>query len=337
MNLLIIGGTQFVGRHLAQEAVARGHTVTLFNRGQTNPAKVPGVETLIGDRKGDLSPLAGHSWDAVIDTCAYLPADVARMAQALQDSARTYVLVSSISVYASFVSPNSESSPVGSIDDVDTQTVDGRTYGPLKALCEAAVQARFGADRTLMVRPGLIVGPYDPTQRFTYWPARVSRAVDHERVVAPGSPTDPIQCIDARDLSAFVLQALEASRTGTFNVTSPPGQWTMGELLHCCARVSGCNPDWSWVNAAAAERQNLAPWSDLPVWVPALGDHAAFMQTDVSQAIDAGLRMRPLLDTVRDTLAWWQSLPQEARAFTKAGLTEPREMEVLQKLAESSP
>jgi 2'-hydroxyisoflavone reductase len=330
MRLLIIGGTQFVGRHLTDMALAAGHQVTHFNRGQTNPQPIAGVDTRRGDRQGDLSALASGDWDAVIDTCGYRPADVQRMADLLHGRVKTYVFVSSISVYASFETPNSESSALGQLEGTDT--ADGRTYGPLKALCEAAVRARFGDAHSLILRPGLLVGPFDPTQRFTYWPVRVARAAAHEPVLAPGSPADAVQFMDARDLCAFILQCLESGRLGVFNVASPPGHWTLGELLDTCATVSACSPRWVWITPQTIERLELAPWSDLPVWVPATGEHAAFMRNDVSHALQAGLTLRPLIETVRDTLQWFRSLPPEAQTITRAGLNPEREAAILQQL-----
>jgi 2'-hydroxyisoflavone reductase len=333
MHLLIIGGTQFVGRHLAEIALARGHAVTLFNRGKTSKNLPPGAQHLPGDRKGDLSALASGRWDAVLDTCGYLPRDVARMADALCDRVGRYVFVSSVSVYADFSTPNPEGSPVGNIDDADTSVVDGRSYGPLKALCEAALLQRFGAERSLIARPGLIVGPHDPTQRFTYWPARIARAADDEPVLVPGRADEPTQFIDARDLCAFMLDGIQSARAGCFNVVSPPGQWTLGELFGTCARVAGSRPRWVWADAQAAERLGLAPWTDLPVWVPAVGDELAFARTDVTAALACGLRTRALAQTVADTLAWYRALPADAQAFTKAGLSPEREAAALAALS----
>jgi len=329
MHLLIIGGTQFVGRHLAEIALARGHAVTLFNRGKTPGDVPPGAQHLPGDRKGDLHALAGGRWDALVDTCGYLPRDVARMADAMCDRVGRYVFVSSVSVYSGFETPNHERSALGTIDDPQTDAIDGRTYGPLKALCEAAVTERLGAVRTLIVRPGLVVGPYDPTQRFTYWPARIARAAEGEAVLVPGSPAEGVQFIDARDLGSFMLDGVEAGRAGCFNVASPPGRWSMGELVDTCAAVARTHPRWAWVDAAAVARLGLAPWTDLPVWLPAEGEHAAFARTDVTAARAAGLRTRPLAETVADTLAWYRTLPPEAQAFTKAGLRPEREAAAL--------
>ena len=332
MKLLVIGGSQFVGRHLVAAAAARGDAVTVFNRGKTAAAWPAGVEVRHGDRKGDLSALAHGTWDAVVDTCGYLPRDVARMAAALHGRVGAYVFVSSVSVYASFERPNDEACALGVIDDIDTEVVDGRTYGPLKALCEQAATARFG-DRALLIRPGLIVGPHDPTQRFPYWPARVARAADGEAVLAPGAAQDGIQVIDARDLVAFMLRAIDDGRHGPFNLTSPAQTLTMGALLESCAAAAGCHPRWVWASPADLERCGLEAWSDLPVWLPASGEHAAFALADTRAAQAAGLQIRPIAQTVADTLAWYRRLPADHQAFTKAGLSPEREAQALAQIS----
>ena len=331
MKLLVIGGSQFVGRHLVEQAVARGDQVTVFNRGKTATSWPSCVEQRQGDRKGDLAVLAEGQWDAVVDTCGYLPRDVARMAACLRGRVGRYVFVSSISVYAGFEQPNHEGSALGCIDDGDTDVVDGRTYGPLKALGERAVVDAFG-DRALLIRPGLIVGPHDPTQRFTYWPARVARAADGEPVLAPGDPRDGIQVIDARDLVAFMLRAVDQGRSGAFNLTCPPHTLTLGALLQACADAAGCSPQWIWARASELERLGLAAWSDLPVWLPAEGEHAAFALADTRAAEAAGLQIRPMAQTVADTLAWYRGLPNEQQVFSKAGLSPEREAAALDSL-----
>jgi 2'-hydroxyisoflavone reductase len=325
MKLLLIGGSLFVGRHLVEAALARGDEVTVFNRGQTSASWPQGVQLRRGDRKADLSALATGTWDAVVDTCGYLPRDVARMAERLHGRVGRYVFISSISVYADFSRPNDEKSALGRIDDIDAQVVDGRTYGPLKALCEAAVTARFGEAHSLLIRPGLIVGPHDPSQRFTYWPARVARAADGQPLLAPGMAADLVQFIDVRDVVDFVLRAFDAGRSGPFNVTSAPGAQTMGAVLEACAAAAGTQPRWQWLSAEQIERCGLQPWSDLPIWLPATGEHAAFALADTRAAQAAGLTIRPLALTVADTLAWFRSLPAEQQVFSKAGLSPERE------------
>lgn len=334
MKLLIIGGTRFVGRHLVAAALARDDQVTLFNRGQTSAALPPGVAWIQGDRGGDLSALRGQRWDAVIDTCGYLPADVARMAGALDASVGRFAFISSVSVYASSATCNHEDSPLGHIDDTDTTVVDGRTYGPLKALCEQAVVQRCGT-RALIVRPGLVVGPHDPTKRFTWWPARVARAVrDGQPMLAPGAPGRPLQFIDARDLADFVLHALDAGCGGAYNAVAPGGFTTMQGLLDACAVAAGGRPSLVWANDGDLARLGVEPWMQMPLWLPEGGEHAAFMLVDQRRAQAAGLRQRDLGDTVADTLAWWRALPTAQQQFDNTGLSPEREAQVLAALAD---
>ena len=329
MKLLVIGGSLFVGRHLVEAAAARGDQVTVFNRGQTTTLWPQAVRVLHGDRKAELSTLAAGNWDAVVDSCGYLPRDVARMAESLWGRVGRYVFISSISVYADFSRPNDEQSALGCIDDADTELVDGRTYGPLKALCETALRACFG-EQALSIRPGLIVGPHDPTQRFTYWPARVARAADAKPVLVPGTAQDLVQFIDVRDVVAFVLRAIDAGCSGPFTVTSPPRALTMGALLDACALVAGTQPRWCWASAEQVERCSLQAWIDLPVWLPPVGEHAAFALADTRAAQAAGLTVRPLAQTIADTLAWYRSLPGDEQAFSKAGLSPERETQALE-------
>jgi 2'-hydroxyisoflavone reductase len=321
MRLLVIGGGRFLGRHLVDVALARGDTVTVFNRGRSGPPPA-GVAQRVGDRRADLSALATGEWDAVVDTCGYLPAEVERMAACLHGRVGAYAFVSSVSVYASSATPNDESGALDRIDDPDTELVDGRTYGPLKALCEAAVTRRFGAS-ALLLRPGLIVGPHDPTQRFTYWPARLARARDGEPVLAPGRPDAPVQVIDARDLAAFARDALDGGVRGCFNVVG--ADTTLGAVLDTCAEVCGVRPDWRWVAMGSLQARGLQPWRDLPLALPDDAAHAAFMRVDGHRARAAGLRTRPLRDTVADTLAWWRSLPPAQQGFDQAGLSPAQE------------
>lgn len=331
MKLLILGGTQFVGRHIVEAARAVGHELTLFNRGQTAAALFPDLDVRHGDRRKDLSALADGEWDAVIDTCGYLPGEVERSAALLRGRVGNYIFVSSVSAYASFARSNDEESPLGVLSDPDTEVVDGGSYGPLKAACEARVQAHFPG-RSLIIRPGLVVGPHDPTQRFTYWPARVGSAVDGEPILSPGSPADAIQLIDARDLAHFVLQSAECARVGVFNLLSAPGQYSRGDLLSACEAAAGVRPQWVWADSPALLALGAKPWTELPLWLPPEGDFAAFMQTANGAALAAGLQLRPLSETVADTLQWWLGLPSEQQVFVKAGIGRAREAELLAKL-----
>ncbi len=328
MNLLLIGGTQFLGRHVAAEALARGHALTLLTRGKTNPELFPQAERLVADRRTNLAVLAGRKWDAVIDLCGYLPREVAASAAALRGQVAQYVLISSVSVYAGMDTARDEDSPVGEIEDVDTEVVDGRTYGPLKALCERVVTDVFG-NAVLIVRPGLIVGPHDHTQRFTWWPARVSQGGP---VLAPGRPADPVQFIDARDLAAWIVSCVEAGTSGIHNAISPPGHFSIGGVLNVCADVAGVPANFAWLDEAMMQAHEIAAWSHMPIWVPPSGETAGFGLTRVDRALKAGLSIRPLKETVRDTLAWWRSLPEEQQTFSKAGLAKDLERRVLQSI-----
>ncbi len=325
-RLLILGGTSFLGPHLTQRALGAGWQVTHFNRGRRAPEGVPGVETLIGDRDGQLDALKGRRWDAVIDTSGYIPRHVRLSAGLLAPAVDRYVFISTISVYASFARPNDESSPVGKLESDTIEEVSGETYGPLKALCEQAAQAALPG-RTMVIRPGLIVGPLDPTDRFTYWPARADRGGE---ILAPGAPGDPIQVIDARDLADWTLDLLEGGSTdGVFNAVSPPRRFTMGGLLEDCVAVAAKDARLTWVDAQFLAAQKVSPWSDMPVWIPPEGEERAISLTSVDRAVKAGLEFRPLHETVRDTLDWYRGLPEERRQKLRAGISPEREREVL--------
>lgn len=348
LTILVLGGSGFLGPHFVDAALAAGHRLTLFNRGKRNPTRFDGqqysgLEQLRGDRRSDLSALEGdRRWDAVLDTSAYFPADVRRSAGLLASRVGRYMLISSISAYADHATPGAdETAPVAVLAGAETATeITGENYGPLKALCEqAAEQALPG--RSIVVRPGLIVGPGDTTDRFTYWPVRAARGGE---VLAPGAPDDPIQCIDVRDLAAFLLRLIEQDVAGTFNADAPPGTLTMGGLLDAslqaageasglrCIRAPCLPPDTpvTWVPADFLKAQGVSPWSDLPVWMPAAGENAGWGRRSTARAQAAGLRCRPLHDTARDTLTWWNALPEARRATLQAGLSEARERGVLQ-------
>jgi 2'-hydroxyisoflavone reductase len=321
MRILILGGTQFAGRHLAELALARGHELVLFNRGRTGPELFPGVERVTGDRSGDLAGLRGLEVDAVADMCGYFPADVERSARTLAPTAGSYLFVSSRSVYADHSAPgaNEESELAELPPGAPADEITGESYGPLKAACERAAEAAFPG-RTLVLRPGLIVGPNDPTGRFTYWPQRVADGGD---VLAPGLPEQPIQVIDVRDLAAFALDLLEAGTAGTFDVVTPDGMLTLGGVLDAClaaapgARVVWADPDF------LLER-GVEPWTELPLWTPG-DDMAGFQRSDVSRAVGAGLRFRPIAETAADTLRWAQAADPDRGA----ALTREREAELL--------
>jgi nucleoside-diphosphate-sugar epimerase len=307
LKLLILGGTKFLGRAVTEAALARGHELTLFNRGETNPDLFPDVEKLRGDRKRDLARLAGRTWDAVIDPSGYLPADVRAAAEQLSDSGR-YVFISSVSVYADFSTGPIESSPTAELGSMpaDELAPDSSNYGPLKALAEAEVRDVFG-ERALIVRPGLIVGPHDPTGRFTYWAQRLGRGGE---ILAPGPPERLAQFVDVRDLAGWILDAVEQGLSGTFNATNEGVSW--GELL--------AGADVTWVSDEFLQEHEVGPWMELPLWLPD-PEWAGMHATDVSRAVAAGLRFRALAETIQGAA--------EATADDGAGLTPEREAELL--------
>jgi 2'-hydroxyisoflavone reductase len=328
LRLLILGGTAFLGPALVEHALAAGHRVTLFNRGKTAPDLFKGVdqvETLLGDRNGQLEALRGREWDLVIDTSGYVPRHVQLSAELLAPHVAHYLFISSISVYASFAKPNDETSPVARLTDPTVEQVTGETYGGLKALCEEAAEKAM-PKRVTNIRPGLIVGPRDRTDRFTYWPARVAAGGE---VLAPGSPKDGVQWIDVRDLAAFVLHAGEKRVAGVFNACSAPGQFSIGALLESCRRVSGSDAKFTWADSAFLASQQVAPWSDMPVWIPPEGEEAAASLNSTRRAKAAGLHIRAADDTVRATLEWHRQRPEEQRLKLRSGLTAEREAAVL--------
>jgi len=328
MKILILGGTRFLGRHLVDAALARNHEVTLFNRGKTNPDLYPEIETMIGDRDGGVSGFAGRHWDVVIDTCGYVPRIVRNSAQALADAVMQYVFISSISVYADETTVSihandeiDENSPVGVIENESIEEITGETYGPLKALCEQQVQAAF-PEGALIIRPGLIVGPYDPSDRFTYWPARLARGGD---VLAPSDPHMPVQIIDARDLAEWNIKLVEECITGVFNATGPENILTMQDVIEVCQQVSGAFSEITWVDEEFLLEKEVAPFTDIPLWLPKKG--WGMSQVDNSRALAAGLEFRPLAETVFDTLAWDQNRPADREWVN--GLKPEREAELL--------
>lgn len=322
MNLLILGGTIFLGRHLVEAALARGHQVTLFNRGQHNPALFPDVEKIRGDRTVDLAPLRGRRWDAVIDTCGYVPRHVRAAATALADQVEHYTFVSSISVYADFTQPGlDEASAVGVLNDPSVEEITGETYGPLKALCEEAAEAALPG-RVLNVRPGLIVGPHDPSDRFTYWPYRVARGGE---VLAPGIPQHAVQIIDGRDLADWQILMAERRMVGVYNATGPAEPLTLETVLASCQAVAGSNATFTWVHEEFLAEQQVGAFVEMPLWVPE--SEAGIEQVNCAKAIQAGLTFRPLATIIADTLAWQQTRP--ADHTWRAGITPEREEALL--------
>lgn len=324
MKILIIGGARFLGRHLVNAARSRGHIVTLFNRGQSNPNLFLQVDKIHGDREKDLDKLMGQHWDVVIDTCGYFPRIVRMAAEALKDKVAHYVFISSISVYADFTKIGiNESDVVGKIEDETIEEITGESYGPLKVLCEKAVQDVFGI-RSLIIRPGLIVGPHDPTDRFTYWPVRVARGGN---VLAPDRPEVLTQVIDVRDLAKFVVDLIEQNVSGVFNATGPDYDLSFGRLLDTCKLIGNSDAKFKWAPLEFLTEHQVAAWNDLPAWLPDRGKDAGFTRVDISKAVNAGLKFTSLEETVHDTLEWANSRPADHE--WKAGLKPEREKELL--------
>ncbi|MBK8430328.1 MAG: NAD-dependent epimerase/dehydratase family protein [Chloroflexi bacterium] len=325
MNILIIGGAVFLGRALVTAAVQRGHTVTLFNRGRSAPEALPDIEQLHGDRDGDLSVLDGRTWDAVIDTCGYVPRIVRHSATHLAPHTANYTFISSISVYADISRTGlteADTAELGRLEDETIEEVTGESYGPLKLLCEEAATAAVGADKTLIIRPGLIVGSYDRSDRFTYWPVRVAAG---GRVLAPGRPERLVQFVDVRDLAEFTILALEQKLTGVYNVDGIP--LPMREVLEECRVASGAEAEFVWVPDDQLVAQEVGAWMEMPLWIPESDDAAGFFAFDCTKARQAGLGQRPLADTITATLAWAQSRPAD---YTwRAGLAREKEEQVL--------
>ena len=337
MKLLIIGGTRFVGLHLVAAALERGHEVMLFNRGTQSPA-VPEVETIHGDRNRDLDKLQGRSWDAVLDTCGYLPRQVTAAAEVLSDSVERYVFISSQSAYADVSVPGVvESAPLKSLTaeqldrayqiDSSGQPSYGELYGGLKALCEQAAEEAMPG-RVINVRPGLIVGPYDYTDRFTYWPVRVARGGE---VLCPGRPARPVQFIDGRDLAEWIVLLAERGAAGVYNANRPPDTKTMQNELEDCKSESDSDAVLTWVSEAFLRQEKVAAWSEMPLWLPEeeAPQLQGFMFINCDKAFSAGLRIRPIRDTIRDTLTW----ARDGLGDTKltAGMDPAREEALLHK------
>ncbi|UCF39426.1 MAG: SDR family oxidoreductase [Acidobacteriota bacterium] len=326
MRILILGGTGFIGPHQVRYALDRGHQLTLFNRGKTNPHLFPEVEKLRGDRNDDLESLRGGQWDVVIDNSASIPRWVRQSTELLRESAAHYIYVSSISVYSdNSIIGMDETAPVGTLDDPTVEEITGATFGPLKALCEQEARRVFG-ERCTVIRPGLIVGPGDRSDRFTYWPVRIDRGGE---VLAPGNPTDPVQIIDARDLAQWMIRMAEGPTAGTFNATGPGSLLSMAEMLYGIRAVTSSEVSFTWVDAAFLSEHEVQPWADMPVWVPPTEGMEGFSRVDCSAALSQGLTFRPLAETSRDTIDWFKTLPEERRKDLRAGIDPAREVEVL--------
>jgi len=335
LRILILGGTGFTGPFQVRYALSRGHKVTVFNRGKTHPGELPeGVEQLIGDRNGQLDALKGRKWDVVIDNPTTLPVWVRDAAQILQGKVERYIFISTISVYADTSKPDmDETAPLAKYEGADAMKETRESliaskfalYGPLKALSEKEAEKWFPGE-TLIIRPGLIVGPGDQSDRFTYWPVRIDRGGE---VLAPGNPNDPVQFIDARDLAEWTIRMAEQGATGIYNATGPSSPLGLGEMLNGIKTALNSKATFTWANADFLEKQKIAPWSDMPVWVPPRGEDAGAARISIKRALAKGLTFRPLAETARDTLQWFKSQPAERQAKLAAGITPEREAEVL--------
>lgn len=335
LNILILGGTGFTGPHQVRYALSRGHKITLLNRGRRPQDWPAEVEELVGDRNtGDLKALEGRTWDVCIDNPTTLPFWVRDVGKALQGKVKQYVFISTISVYADNAKPADETSPLAEYPDADplVETQEsfrkrGHLYGALKAASEREARKWFG-DAVTIIRPGLIVGPGDETDRFSYWPVRLARGGE---VLAPGDGSDPVQIIDARDLAEWTIRMAETRTLGAFNATGPARPLTMRQMLDGIGRGVGAAPKITWVSTEFLEAEEVRPWSDLPVWVPGQGETYGFSRTRIDRALKAGLTFRPLPTTAADTLAWFKTLPAERQAKLRAGLSPEREAELLSK------
>jgi 2'-hydroxyisoflavone reductase len=335
LKILILGGTGFTGPFQVKYALSRGHKVTVFNRGKTHPGELPKeAEQLIGDRNGQLDALKGRKWDVCIDIPTTLPVWVRDAAQVLQGNVDRYVFVSTISAYSDVSKPGAdESAPLQKYTGADAMKETSATlaasrfalYGPLKALSESETEKWFPG-KALIVRPGLIVGPGDETDRFTYWPVRVDRGGE---VLAPGNPSDPVQFIDARDLAEWIIRMAEQGTTGKFNATGPKEKLGVGGMLDGIKKATKSNAQFTWADADFLSEQKVRPWSDMPVWIPPRGEEVGFSSISIKKALDKGLTFRSLGDTTQATLEWFKKQPAERQTKLRAGLTAEREAAVL--------
>jgi 2'-hydroxyisoflavone reductase len=335
LRILILGGTGFIGPHQVRYALARGHKLTIFNRGMRAQAWPSKVEELIGDRNtGDLRSLEGREWDVCIDNPTTLPFWVRDAGRVLGGKVKQFIFISTVSVYARNDEAEDESAPVavytGKYPMAETQesvrASGGTLYGPLKALSEQQAEKHFPGATTI-IRPGLIVGPGDDTDRFTYWPVRLARG---GKTLAPGDGSDPVQFIDVRDLSEWIIRVAESRILGTFNATGPATPLIMRDMLLTIARAINSKARLTWVSTDFLDSEQVSPWSDMPVWVPGTGDSAGFARRRIGKAQAAGLACRKLVDTAVDTLEWFTQQPAERQAMLKSGISAEREAQLLQ-------
>ncbi|WP_409252594.1 NAD-dependent epimerase/dehydratase family protein [Bacillus sp. SCS-153A] len=325
MKLLLLGGTSFVGKHITQAALSKGHDVTLFNRGQTNAHLFPEAEKLIGDREaGDLSALEEGKWDVVIDTSGYVPGKVEQSASLLKDRINQYIFISSISVYKGFLTGEAqEGDETGRLEAENVEEVNGETYGPLKALCEEKLK-QILPEKVLNVRPGLIVGPDDTTDRFTYWVQRFSEGGE---VLVPGSKERVIQWIDVRDLAQWIILMAEEGETGTYNVTGPQQGYNMKEFVEDLTLIAPDDTKATWVDDSFLVEREVTPFVQLPLWIPVNEEYPdGFILADYSRALQKGLVLRNPRETIEDTLSWNKA---RRAGGLKAGMTREQESSLL--------
>jgi 2'-hydroxyisoflavone reductase len=332
MDILVVGGTRFVGRKIVESAVARGHAVTLFNRGKTDALAFPGLEALTGDRTTDASALKGRRWDAVIDVCGYWPKAIEVVASALADNVGRYVFVSSISVY-------SDASPMGLTEESGVLLEDGdpeatelvmEMYGGLKVLCERTVERWFG-DRALVVRPGLVVGPGDHSDRFTYWPRRFMRPGPF---LVPGCKDHPVQFIDGRDLGGFTVLATERSLSGAYHVAGPTPPVPFGEFIRQGVAAGGGVAQPQWVSCALLAEKGVEPWTEIPLVSSFSGETSPLNTVDNGKAVGAGLGLRPVSTTIADTIEWWKA--ERTGTEPRWGLSSEKEGALLKEVRQRS-
>jgi 2'-hydroxyisoflavone reductase len=338
-RILILGGTGFIGPHEVRYALSRGHQVTIFNRGRQKEDWPGAVEELLGDRNtGDLKSLEGREWDVCIDNPTTLPFWVRDAAKALKGKIKHYVFISTISVYDKTDQPADETAPVAAYGGADPMAETAQTvaknpalYGQLKAVSEAEARRQFGEAATTVIRPGLISGPGDETDRFSYWPVRLANPAGRwgPQVAAPGDGSDPVQFIDARDLAEWIVRMAEQRTAGTFNGAGPARPMTTKAFLQAVASGVQARPNLTWIATPFLEAQKVHAWSDMPVWIPGQGETMGFHRRSIARALKAGLTFRPLPVTAGDTLAWFKTLPPERQAKLRSGLTPERETALL--------
>ncbi len=330
LRILILGGTGFIGPNQVEYALARKHQVTLFNRGKTNSTLFPKVPRLIGDRNapGGHDALKKGTWDVVIDNPTRNPQWVRDAGAALKGRVGQYVFVSTISAFSDYSKPGmDENGPLNAPGaPANWASNDGAFYGPNKVQCEIDAKAQFGEDKVTIVRPGLIVGPGDLSDRFSYWPVRIQKGGE---LLAPGTPSDPVQYIDVHDLSEWIVRTGENHTVGTFNATGPKTPTTISEMLYGIKSVTTSDARFTWVPAEFLAEHQVRAWVDMPVWQPAFGRTAGFMAVNCQKAYAAGLTFRPLADTAKTTLDWYRTRPAAEQEKARAGIAPEKEKVVL--------